>query len=141
MRRTKKSIKAAIAEIPKRPAKTPPTIAPVFDFELEGVPPDSFAELPEGLAPEDVMDEAADAVAEGTADRDDGEFALRQLVSSVLPTVTTSELPPCRPFESVIIHVMFVPADTSAIHSNEVEPVGALRMNVCPLGMTPYVGG
>lgn len=115
-------------------------MAPVLDLVVEVFPADSPAELLDGLAPADVVDDVdeSEAVAEGVVDRDVGESVLRQVASSEIATFKTSELPPCRPFESVIIHMMDVPAATSASQSNEVGPEGTSRMNVCPPGMTPY---
>ena len=59
---------------------------------------------------------------DGAFDTEDGEFALRQDVSPDIATVLMSELPPVRPFESVMANITEVPAATSAIHSNEVGP-------------------
>lgn len=112
-------------------------MAPVLDLELDVSPAESLEELFEGLAPDDVEDE--EAVAEGMADKDVGESALKQLASSVIPTSFTSELPPFRPRESVIIHTMEVPPATSAIHSYEVGPLGGERMKASPPGIAPVM--
>lgn len=55
-----------------------------------------------------VVDDGTDAV-------DDGELELRHVALFESDTVSRSELPPCLPWESVIINTRVVPALTSAI--------------------------
>jgi len=45
---------------------------------------------------------------------DEGDWVLRQVASSVLPTVFISEVPPLRPVESNMENMREVPAATSA---------------------------
>lgn len=74
----------------------------------------------------------------GKTDTDVGEFELRQLVSSDVPTSLRSELPPCLPLESTILKMMVVPAATSASQSNDVGPFGGVSTNVSPPGINPF---
>jgi hypothetical protein len=55
---------------------------------------------------------------------EEGEELLRQVESSVIPTVLTSEVPPLRPSESVIVNSSDVPAATSAVQLKDADPIG-----------------
>lgn len=70
---------------------------------------------------------------------EDGDRPVIQLLSSEKPTIRTSELPPCRPWESVIKNIIEVPRATDASQEKEVGPVGGLKENEFPPGMTPYI--
>lgn len=68
---------------------------------------------------------------------DAGEFAFRQVASSVIPTVLTSEAPPCLPAASIIMNTMDVPLRTLAVQSKDVGPACGLRMTAVPPGTIP----
>jgi hypothetical protein len=78
-----------------------------------------------------------DVVDVGNALVEEGDEESRQLLSSEIPTIFTSELPPWRPCESVIAKIIEVPGATLAVHVNEVGPVGGLRTNGVPEGIIP----
>lgn len=119
------------------PARTPPMIAPVSELDFDD-PPEAESEPEVALASWDEVAEA-DAVAEGITESDVGESAFRHVLSSVAPTTFTSELPPLRPWESLMIHMTETPSAKFAIHSYVVGPAGGLRTNVSPPGMTPVM--
>ena len=68
---------------------------------------------------------------------DEGDWLLRQVVSSVIPTVLISEVPPLRPVESNMENMREVPAATSAFQVKAEGPVGGARTNEVPPGTMP----
>ena len=124
-----------IAPIPRREAHIAAIITPVPGFELPvGVVSEELVPLGPPL---EVDDGEPEEDADGTKDTDAGELDDRQVLSFEMPTVFTSELPPCLPRESVMINTMDVPAATSASQSKEAGPVGGWITNVWPPGITP----
>ncbi len=121
-----------MATMANRPANMPPTIAPVLDFDV--VPPVSGDETP---LDDDAVGDVDELVADGAFETETGEFAFKQVTSSDAPTCLTSELPPLRPCESLIVNMIEVPAATSAIQSNDAGPDGGLRIKDSPPGITP----
>lgn len=70
---------------------------------------------------------------------DEGETPLRQALSSVIPTVLTSEVPPLRPTASTMVNSKDVPAATLTFQANDPDPIGGLRMNDVPPGIVPMM--
>jgi len=68
---------------------------------------------------------------------EDGEALLRHVVSSVIPTVLTSEVPPLWPTASTIVNNNDVPAATLAVQLKDPDPIGGWRMNDVPPGIVP----
>lgn len=68
---------------------------------------------------------------------EDGEVPLRHVLSSEIPTIFTSELPPWRPWESTTMNMIDVPFKTSAVQSNVVDPLGGYKKKRSPPGMRP----
>jgi hypothetical protein len=70
---------------------------------------------------------------------EDGEALLRHVMSSVIPTVLTSEVPPLRPTASTIVNNNDVPAATLAVQLKVVDPMGGWRTNDVPPGIVPMI--
>jgi hypothetical protein len=68
---------------------------------------------------------------------DEGDWLLRQVASSVMPTVLISAVPPLRPVESNMENTREVPAATLAFQLKVVEPMGGVRTNEVPPGTVP----
>jgi len=69
---------------------------------------------------------------------DEGDELFMQELSSDMPTVCVSELPPCRPLESMMMKITSVPFQISAVQSYESSVlVGGERVKLSPPGMTP----
>lgn len=131
------TIRTATATNANSPASIPPTIAPVFEF-FSGVP-SSGEDIPVPEGPEvDEVEETGADVPDGALETETGDCALRHEASSEAPTCFTSELPPLRPLESVMMNTREVLLATSAIQSKDDGPTGGLRMKDSPAGMTAY---
>jgi len=70
---------------------------------------------------------------------DEGETPLRQVLSSVIPTVLMSEVPPLRLTASTIVNSKDVPAATLVFQINDPDPIGGFRMNDVPPGIVPMM--
>ena len=125
-----------------KPAKIPPTIAPVL-LDFFDVSPDAGSEefvlLPVPLVEVEDADEVA--VSEGALDNETGDWASRHVAMFEALTCKMSELPPFRPFESVIINRREVPSATFAVQENDVDPTGGFKINDVPPGTTPCTQG
>jgi len=102
-------------------AKTVPVDTEECEISSEGVVEDGVELLEE-------------YVAEGMLTREEGKLPVRQVASSDNPTMSTLELPPDRPSESTMSNMSEVPAATSTIQSNEVDPLGGCNINESPPG-------
>lgn len=69
---------------------------------------------------------------------DTGESTLRHVISSVIPTVLTSEHPPLRPCASNIMNTREVPWATFAFHEKLVGPTGGFKMMEVPPGTVAW---